>query len=198
MADNELNIYIAEADNAESFKLYDQSTWTAFSNANVALVNLKILYNGNYYEDKLYDVNDATNEIGLDGTYTNLFGTSSNSFYSVLPNQLENGSTPLSTTHFPDAYYEITLEVTYSAEDKTDTVSQGFLSETYLIASQLPFTIDLSNFNYNENRMQFLAIALLNSCKWAGELGRENQFKKFTEKVNSFLDARNISDLWFS
>jgi len=191
-----LAVYVVEADDAESFKLYDQSTWAGFDWTKVSLVNLYVLYDGNTYSIKLYDTGDATNEIGLDGTYANLFGVSPNSYYAVTPDVLLDGITPLNDDYFPDAYYEITLEVTYNAVPLTDTTTQGFLSESYLIASQLPLQINLNDFNYEENRLQFLCIALMNSAKWAGELGRENQFTTITDKLNDFLDAREISAEW--
>jgi hypothetical protein len=189
-----LSIYVVESADAETFKLYDQSTWSPFTWGNVSIVDLFVVYNGTTYTHRLYKTApSAVNHIGLDGTYVNLFGTSANSYYAVTPAELLDGTTPLNTTYFPDGYYEITLEVTYSAVLQTDTSTQGFLSETYLMASQLPLQIDLNNFNYEENRLQFLCIALLQSCKWAGDLGRETQFDTFADKVNSFLDARDIS-----
>lgn len=191
-----LTIYVVEADNAESFKIYDQSDWAAFSNANVTLVNISVTYNSVTYTDKLYDSGDATNKLGLDGTYANLFGVSSNSFYSVQPSQLEFGGASLSSTHFSDGYYEILLSVTYSGVAKTDSTMQGFLSESYLMACQLPLSINLDNFNYNENRVQFLCIALFNSAKWAGELGRETSLVRISEKINEVLDARDINSIW--
>jgi len=33
-----LKIYVVEADNAETFKIYDQSTWSPFTWGNVSLV----------------------------------------------------------------------------------------------------------------------------------------------------------------
>jgi hypothetical protein len=64
------------------------------------------------------------------------------------------------------------------------------------MASQLPLQLDMNDLDYEENRLQFLCIALLQSCVWAADLGRETQFTKFSDKVNEFLDARDISRLW--
>ena len=193
MADT-LKLYILEADNAESFKLYDQSDWAAFSDVNVTAASLTVEYNGTTYT---YTTGTGLlADLAMDGTYINLCGTSANSYFEVTPDLLLSGTTELNSTYFPDGYYEITLDITYSAVDKSDTSTQGFLSETYLMAAQLPLQIDMNNFNYEENRLQFLCIALLQSCKWAGELGRETEFTTFTDKVNSFLDARSISSIW--
>jgi hypothetical protein len=187
-----LAIYIVESDDALSFKIYDQSDWSSLIWSNVSIVDLTVVYNNTIYTHRLYKTApDAINHIGLNGTYVNLFGTSLNSYYSVAPyDLLDTGENALNPTYFPDGYYEITLDVTYSSTLLTDSATQGFLSETYLLASQLPLQIDLNNFNYEENRLQFLCIALLQSCKWAGELGRESQFTIFTEKVNNFLAQR--------
>ena len=193
MADT-LKIYIVEADDAESFKLYDQSDWAAFAFGNVTVATMTVEYGG-----VTYTYTTGTGllaDFGMDGTYTNLCGVSVNSYFSVTPDVLYNAGTQLNSTYFPDGYYEITLNVTYSAVPKTDTSTQGFLSESYLLASQLPLQINMDNFNYEENRLQFLCIALMNSAKWAGELGRETSFSTITTKINSFLDARDISAVW--
>lgn len=193
-----LSIYVVESADAETFKLYDQSTWAPFTWGNVTIVDLTVVYNSTTYTHRLYKTAPtAVNHIGLDATYVNLFGTSANSYYAVTPAELlTSGGVALNATYFPDGYYEITLDVTYSAVIQTDTSTQGFLSESYLMASQLPLQIDLDNFDYEENRLQFLCIALLQSCKWAGDLGRQTQFELFSAKVNSFLDAKEISSVW--
>jgi len=193
MADT-LKILIVESDNAESFKLYDQSDWAAFSHLNVTAATMTVEYEGTTYT---YTTGTGLLvDLGMDGTYTNLCGVSVNSYFSVTPDILYSGATQLNSTYFPDGYYEITLNVTYSAVDKTDTSTQGFLSESYLIASQLPIMLNLDDFDYEENRLQFLCIALMNSAKWAGELGRPTSFTTITDKINSFLDARDISAVW--
>ena len=191
-----LAIEIVEADNAETFRIYDRTTdWGAYDNSLATSVVVNVLYDGDIYTDDITALVGGGNVLGGVGSI-NLMGSSINSYYEVAPSDLLDGATPLDTTYFPDAYYEIELAVTYNAGDLTDTSEQGFLSEIYQMASQLPLQIDMNNFNYEENRLQFLCIALLQSCKWAGELGRESQFTTFAEKADEFLDARDISRIW--
>jgi hypothetical protein len=185
-----LAIHVIEADDASYFRVYDKTVWPAFVYANATSVILTVLYDGVTY------THDITLHRGTGVSYTNLFGTSDTAYYETTPAELLFGAVPLGTTYFPDEYYEITLTVVYSAVTYSDTSYQAFLSETYLMASQLPLQIDMNDFNYEENRLQFLCIAMLQSCKWAGELGRETQFQLFIDKVKTFLDAREISGEW--
>jgi len=192
-----LQLYTLEADDATDFSIYDQTDWSpGFVWTDVTYVNLKVVYDGDTYEYKLYDTADATDEISLGVTYTNLFGASVNSHFHVDPVNLLFGTTPLTSTYIPDGFYEITLEVTYDSVDYDDTCEEGYLAELYQMASQLPLQIDIDNFDYEENRIQFLIMAMLPACKWAAELSRPTQFEKFTNKVNSLLDARYISSIW--
>ncbi len=191
-----LQIFIQEAANAETFKLYDQTVWVAYDNTKVTAATLTVVYDGNTYTDNILALLGGGPILG-GPTSVNLCGTSVNSYYEVHPHDLLDGSTPLNATYFPDGYYEITLDITYTGTGAmTDTSTQGFLSETYQMASQLPLQIDMNNFDYEENRLQFLCIALLQSCVWAGNLGRSSQFTAITNKINSFLDARSISRIW--
>jgi hypothetical protein len=194
-----LDIYTLEADDATDFRIYDQTDWTApaFDWTQISLIDLNVLYDGDTYTLRLYKTGvGAVNLIGLDATYTNLFGVSVNSHYHVDPTQLLYGTTPLTDEFIPDGFYEITISMTYTAVVYTDTCEEGYLAETYQMASQLPLQIDIDNFNYEENRIQFLIIAMLPACKWAAELSRPTQFEKFTDKINSLLDARSISTIW--
>lgn len=190
-----LAIYVVEADDASSFKLYDQSTWTAYDHDKLTAAVLTVVYDGTTYTHNVLAHLGGGPTLGS-ASSVNMVGESLTSYYTVSPADLLNGSTPLNDNYFPDGYYEITLEVTYDSSDLTDTTTQGFLSEGYLMASQLPLQIDIENFDYEENRLQFLAIALYQSAKWAGELGRENSLTTITDKLNSFLDARSISSVW--
>jgi hypothetical protein len=64
------------------------------------------------------------------------------------------------------------------------------------MASKLPLLIDIDDFDYEENRLQFLCIAMLRTATWAAELGREAEFTTLTNKINAFLDARSINEIW--
>jgi hypothetical protein len=186
----DLKVYIVESDDATTFKIYDQTAWTAYDHDDITAALLSVTYNGVTYTHNILTHMGGGPTLG-DGTSVNLMGASANSYYTVSPSEFV---VPLNTTYFPDGYYSIKLDVTSTLEGAlTDTSTQGFLSDTYLMASLLPLQIDIDNFNYEENRLQFLCIALMQSCKWAGELGRQTQFTTFTTKVNSFLNARDIS-----
>jgi hypothetical protein len=37
---------------------------------------------------------------------------------------------------------------------------------------------------------------MLRSATWAAELGRESEFTTLTNKINDFLDARSINEIW--
>ena len=190
-----LQIYIVEADDATYFKLYDQTVWVGYDHDLLTAATLTVVYDGTTYTHNILAHLGGGPVLG-DATSVNMCGSSVNSYYEVHPHDLLSGSTPLNSTYFPDGYYDITLAVTYNAGALSANSTQGFLSETYQMAAQLPLQIDLNNFNYEENRLQFLCIAMLQGCKWAGELGRSTQFTKFTDKVNDFLEARDISGIW--
>jgi len=191
-----LAIGITENTDASGFKLYDLSDWDGpFDHTNVTAVSLEVEYGGDTYT--YTTVTGLLADLGMDGTYINLCGPAINSYFEVTPDVLFNGATPLNTTYFPDGYYEITLYVTYTGEgDLEDYSHQGFLAENYMMASKLPLTIDITDFDYEENRLQFLCIAMLNSAIWAAELGRQTEFEEITEKVGDFLDARGINEIW--
>jgi len=192
-----LTIFVVEADDASSFKLYDYTVWPAYDHDDATSAVLSVLYNGITYTHNVLAHLGGCSTLG-GATSVNLVGTSVNSYYTVLPSDLlDSNLVALNATYFPDGYYEITLAVTTtSLGAETDTVSQGFLSESYLMASQLPLQIDIDNFNYEENRIQFLCMALYQSAKWAGELGRETSFITITDKIDDILDARDISSIW--
>jgi hypothetical protein len=192
-----LTIEILENVDATGFRIYDLTTWAGgFAHTNVTAMSLEVEYDGNTYT---YDPVGASMmvDIGQDIPFINLFGNALSSYFEITPDRLMDGTTALNTTYFPDGYYEITLYVTYTGEGDIDDYShQGFMAESYMMASKLPLTIDMNDFDYEENRLQFLCIALLNSAVWAAELGRPTEFAEITEKINDFLDARSINEIW--
>lgn len=186
-----LDIEIIEKEDATYFKLYDLTVWGGlFDYTLVTAASLSVEHLGLTYT---YDI---LTDLGMDGTYITLCGDSLNSYFEVYPDKLLNGITPLNSTYFPDGYYEITLNITYNTIDESAVSNQGFLAESYLMASRLPLFIDPDNFDYEENRLQFLCIAMLRTATWAAELGRESEFTTLTNKVNDFLDARSINEIW--
>ncbi len=191
-----LAIEVVENTDASDFKLYDLTAWApAFDSTNLTNVVLELEYGGDTYT---YVPTAATMkaEMGIDGTYINLCGNALNSYFTVTPDHFYNGASQLNSTYFPDGYYEITLTITYSAVDYSDYSHQGFLAENYMMASKLPLSIDINDFDYEENRLQFLCIAMLRSATWAAELGRQTEFEEITDKVGDFLDARSIEEIW--
>jgi hypothetical protein len=186
-----LKIEIIEEVDATGFKLYDLTTWGGgFNFVLLTAAEVSIEYQGDTYT---YDI---ISELGLDASFVNVCGDALNSYFTVTPDKLLNGSTPLNTTYFPDGYYEITLNITYNGSADSDVSNQGFLAESYVMASKLPLLIDPNNFDYEENRLQFLCIAMLRAATWAAELGKEPEFTILTDKVNDFLDARGINEIW--
>ena len=196
----ELNIYTEEQSDGQSFYLFDDTDWTevtAFDNTKLTYVNLIVHYDGTDYEHVLYDSVAVIDHLGLDASFICLFGSSRTSYYEVIPSEiLDADDNPLGETYFPDGFYEITVEITYDASDYDDSFQDAFIAEMYQMASQLPMQIDIDNFDYQENRIQFLIISLLDSCKWAAQRNRPDQFELFSEKVNNLLDARSISGIW--
>jgi len=195
-----LTIEIVEAVEATSFNLYDLTVWTApyaFDSTKITSLTLTLVYDSITYT---YLSADLKAEMGIGVTYVNLCGAAINSAFVVTPDHFYDGATQLNSTYFPDGYYEITLSVdhTYAGYDTpaVDTSHQGFLAENYIMASKLPLTIDINNFDYEENRLQFLCIAMLRAATWAAELGRQTEFEEITTKVNDFLDARSINEIW--
>jgi len=193
-----LVIEIMENTDATGFKLYDLTLWAGGFNhaliADTSTLILEVEYGGDTYT--YTTPTGLFTDMAIDGTYINLCGVALNSYFTVTPDKLYNGTTQLNSAYFPDGYYEITLYVTYAGVAEEDYSHQGFLAENYMMASKLPLLIDIDNFDYEENRLQFLCIALLRSATWAAELGRQTEFEEITEKVNDFLDARSINEIW--
>ena len=190
-----LAIEIMENTDATGFKLYDLSNWDGpFVHTNVTAVSLELEYKGDTYT--YTSIPGLLTDLGMDGTYITLCGPSLNSYYQITPDKFYNGGTQLNSTYFSDGYYEITLYVTYDGTAYEDYSHQGFLAENYMMASKLPLLIDIDDFDYEENRLQFLTIAMLRAATWAAELGRQTEFEDLTDKVNDFLDARNINEIW--
>jgi hypothetical protein len=191
-----LAIEVMENTDASGFKLYDLTAWAGLFNfALVTAVSLEVEYDGVTYT---YTTGPGLlTDLAMDATYVDLCGPALNSYFTVTPDKLLNGAVPLNTTYFPDGYYEITLYVTYTGEgDLEDYSHQGFLAENYMMASKLPLQIDVDDFDYEENRLQFLCIAMLRAATWAAELGRQSEFEELTDKVDDFLDARSINEIW--
>jgi hypothetical protein len=188
-------IEVIEKEDATGFKLYDLTNWPGgFDHTLVSAVSLTVEYLGDTY---IYtSTAGLLTDMALAADYITLCGSSLNSYFTVTPDKLYSGGTQLNSTYFPDGYYEITLYCTYDLVIEEDTSYQGFLAESYLMASKLPLLIDMDNFDYEENRLQFLCIAMLRSATWAAELGREADFTTLTTKTNEFLDARSINEIW--
>lgn len=189
-------IEIVENTDATGFKLYDLTPWAGgFDHTLLTSVSLEVEYGGDTYTYVPAAV-DMKTEMGIGVGYINMCGNALNSYFTVTPDHLYNGTTQLNSAYFPDGYYEITLDVVYDGGTDTDDSHQGFLAENYMMASKLPLLIDIDNFDYEENRIQFLCIALLRAATWAAELGRQTEFEDITSKVNDFLDARSINEIW--
>lgn len=194
-----LVIEIMEKEDASAFKLYDLTAWAGgFVHTNVTAVSLEVEYDGTTYT--YTSAAGLLTDLALSASHLNLCGTALNSYFEVTPDKLVSGAgATLHDDYFPDGYYEITLYVTYTGEgDLEDYSRQGFLAELYLMASKLPLEIDMDDFDYEENRLQFLCIAMLRSATWAAELGRKTEFETLVEKTNDFLDARSINEVWSS
>jgi len=191
-----LTIEVIEQEDAKGFKLYDLSAWPApFDHTKVTVASLTVEHGGVTYT--YTSPAGLMTDLGMVPANVNLCGDALNSFFVVTPGKLYSGAAQLNSTYFPDGFYEITLYVTYTGEGPLeDTSRQGFLAENYLMASKLPLLIDPDNFDYEENRLQFLCIAMLRASTWAADLGRIAEFETLTAKVNDFLDARNINEIW--
>lgn len=208
-----LNIESEELSDATKFKLFDKTAWDPEFKVNyskVVKVLLTVNYNSTDYTLKLYDTSDATNLIGLDLTYINLFGTSCGSYYEVAPSSLKDvGGTELDDSFYTDGYYVITLDVTISENTWGGTIvgtgpnyllsdedQQGFIAHAECRATLAPLEIDLDSYDYQYNRTLFLLLAQLNAAKSAAELGRQSQFETIIDKIIDFLDANDIDKCW--
>jgi len=190
---------VVEEDDGLSFRLYDETDWSGYDFIYLSSVVLTATYDGTDYSVTLYDVSKSINLLGITPSYVNLVGESPTAYFEITPDLLVNDDgDAIGTTYFNDGYYEFSLVVTYDDVEYTGVYSAGFLAELTLMASQLPLQIDIYNFNYHENRIQFLLIALINSCKWAASLGKYTQFTQFVEKANALLSNRDIVPVWSS
>jgi len=193
-----LKIAIEEYSNATNFKLYDQTIWGGFDNTDVSYVNLTVTYQGTDYTYKLWDDGDGTDETGMDGTFVNLFGDDVASYIDIAPSDLLSGvGVALDAVRFPDGYYQIKLNVTHAVEGAmTITNSEGFLAEAYCKSAELPFLLDIRDFDHHESRLQRMIISMLDAAVRAGELGRYTDFDVILDKINAFYSARDLTDLW--
>ena len=187
-----------ELTNATQFKLYDETVWGGFNNAQVTEVDLTVTYDGTDYTLELYDSVGGVNLIGLGASSVCLFGDSLNSYYSVNPEDILDGSgNGLDDDYFPDGYYTIKLDVTHSVEGAmTDTITEGFLAEAYCKSSQLPFELDVDDLDYHESRLQFLVLSMLDAAVRAAELARYTDFEDIVDTINNFYSARDLTDCW--
>ena len=191
-----LVIEIVENTDATGFKLYDLTTWAGgFNHVLLTAIAIEIEYQGDTYT-YVPTALDLKTEMGVGAGYVNMCGNALNSYFTVTPDHFYDGTTQLNSTYFPDGYYEITVNITYNGAADSDDSHQGFLAENYMMASKLPLLIDIDDFDYEENRLQFLTIAMLRAASWAAELGRQTEFEDLTDKVNDFLDARSINEIW--
>jgi len=178
--------------------LYDQTIWGGFDNTDVSYVNLTVTYQGTDYTYKLWDDGDGTDETGMDGTFVNLFGDDVASYIDIAPSDLLSGvGVALDAVRFPDGYYQIKLNVTHAVEGAmTITNSEGFLAEAYCKSAELPFLLDIRDFDHHESRLQRMIISMLDAAVRAGELGRYTDFDVILDKINAFYSARDLTDLW--
>jgi hypothetical protein len=191
-----LVIEIVENTDATGFKLYDLTPWAGgFDHTLLTDIDIEIEYQGDTYT-YVPTALDLKTEMGVGAGYINMCGNALNSYFTVTPDHFYNGTVQLNSTYFPDGYYEITVSITYDGSADSDDSHQGFLAENYMMASKLPLLIDIDDFDYEENRLQFLTIAMLRAASWAAELGRQTEFEDLTDKVNDFLDARSINEIW--
>jgi len=193
-----LKIAIEEYSNATNFKLYDQTIWGGFDNTDVSYVNLTVTYQGTDYTYKLWDDGDGTDETGMDGTFVNLFGDDVASYIDIAPSDLLSGvGVALDAVRFPDGYYQIKLNVTHAVEGAmVITNYEGFLAEAYCKSAELPFLLDIRDFNHYESRLQRMIISMLDGAVRAAELGRYTDFDAILDKINAFYSARDLTDLW--
>ena len=195
-----LTIEIVESTDATNFQLYDLTVWpVVFDDTKITSVTITLVYNSITYT-YIPAAASVKAEMGIVPGYINLCGAAINSSFTVTPDHFYSAGVQLNSTYFPDGYYEITVSFVHTYVGYTTPVSdsshQGFLAENYMMASKLPLSIDINNFDYEENRLQFLCIAMLRSATWAAELGRQTEFQELTTKVNDFLDARGINEIW--
>jgi hypothetical protein len=94
-----LDIYIVEADDAETFKLYDRTVWAAYDHDDILAATISVVYDGDTYTHNILVHLGGGPTLG-GATSVNLCGTSVNSYYEVHPHDLLNGSTPLNTVYF--------------------------------------------------------------------------------------------------
>jgi len=197
-----LTIAIEESSDATYAKLYDRTDWDSWDETKILTVDLTVTYDSTDYTLELYDSGGGIDLLGIDdaSVYTNLCGTSVNSYYEIDPNLiLDVGGDPLNASYFPDGYYEFKLDVTSTmAGDATLTTTntEGFLAEAYCKSSQLPHLLDLNDFDAHESRLQRALISMLDAAVRAGELGEYTAFDTIVTKINAFFSARELTDCW--
>lgn len=190
-----LDVEIIEQAGAETARLYDRTDWTAdggFDYTKWTVFSISVDYDGDTYS-KTYTI--AT-DVAPDATFTNLFGTSPGSYFTINPEDLLDDTTPIDDTYFPDGYYDFTVSITYDTTDATDNLTRGFVAHAECKAQHLPLEFDFENYDYYERRLSFLIIALLNSARWAAEESLQTSFETIIDKINDMYDAEDISDCW--
>lgn len=196
-------VTITEQADAKSFYLYDDTDWTpdgGYTSTNLTAFGISVDLNGSTYS-KTYTVgagggNDYDTTAA--SSYDNMFGIGRNAYWSVAPSDLLLGGSgsPIDSTYFPDGYYDFTVSITYDTTANSDTPKKGFTAQAAVKAAQLPLLFDMNNYDYEERRMTFLIVSLLDSASYAAELGRQTQFETVIGRINDFYDAKDLSNPW--
>ncbi len=194
---------ITEQADAQSFYLYDDTVWTpdgGFTSTDLTAFAISVDYGTSTYS-KTYTVGAGTSfdyDTTAASTYDNMFGIGRSAYWSVAPaDLLLNGSgAAIAATYFPDGYYDFTISITYDTTAASKNVTKGFTAQADCKASQLPLLFDMNNYDYEERRLTFLIISLLNSATYAADLGRQLQFETIIGRINDFYDANDISNCW--
>jgi len=196
-------VTITEQADALSFYLYDDTDWTpdgGFTSTDVTAFAISVDYGSATYS-KTYTVGAGASfdyDTTAASAYDNMFGLGRNAYLSVAPaDLLLNGSgAALAATYFIDGYYDFTVSITYDSTATSDNVTKGFVASSECKASQLPLLFDMDNYDYEERRLTFLIVALLNSAQYAADLGRQLQFETIIGRINDFYSANDISNCW--
>ena len=196
-------VTITEQAAATSFYLYDDTNWTpdsGYTSTDLTAFAISVDY-GNATYSKTYTVG-AGGSFDYDttaaNTYDNMFGIGRAAYWSVAPADLllDGSGAAIAATYFPDGYYDFTISITYDTTDTSENVTKGFIAHAECKASQLPLLFDMNNYDYEERRLTFLIISLLNSATYASDLGRQLQFETIIGRINDFYTANDISNCW--
>ena len=187
---------VQEAQSANSYKIWDESTWAANDPAaDVTLATIKLTFYDTAGVLQAFDDYELIRSAGADKTRWTEFLSSDG--HEVPLSELLLSAVTL--TRFTDGYYIVKLVITdgtYGAgsEPYYDN-HQGFLAQHRCMARKLPVKLlTWPEVDYNKNQDIHRQRMFLDAAEDAVDLGKKVQFEKYIRTINLLFDKYEITE----